>query len=108
MKYITIDFRIEKIKPKNKIKDIGLCFESINRSIAYNRFKLGNDFIDLSDGNHTFEETDCPFCDKSHTCEIITKIYSADNLKRILEVKCIHSDKFFSSYQEGIDKNQLN
>ena len=104
MKYITIDFRISNLKTKN----IALSIEEENRIIAYTRFKLGNDFIDISDGTHTVEETDCPFCGTYHKCFISQKIYSADNLKRIHAAQCPISNKSFLSYQEGIDESLLN
>lgn len=104
MKYITIDFRISNFKTKN----IALNIEEENRIIAYTYFKLGNDFIDISDGTHTVEETDCPFCGTNHKCFISQQIFSADNQKRILGVQCPILNKSFLSYQEALNESLLN
>lgn len=104
MKYITIEFRILNFKPN----DILSTIEEVNRKIDYNKFKLGENFVEFLDGKSEFEHTDCPFCGTSHTCLINDKIYSADSQKRILEAKCVLRDKSFSAYQELSNENLLN
>lgn len=104
MKYITIEYRFSDIQTS----DIPSAFEHVNRDIKSYRTYLGNDFIDLSDGQQRIEKIRCPFCNIITPCFLESTVYSQDNRKRILSVHCTDCNKRFDIFQESIDDSTLN